>query len=60
MASGNFVLPSGKTLETGRLLKYPTGTFHSGLLTVLANIMGVPITNFGAPQWQKGPLPNVI
>jgi hypothetical protein len=60
MATGNFTLPSGKPLETQRFLKYPSGTYHSGLLTVLANIMGLPITNFGAPQWQKGPLPGVI
>jgi hypothetical protein len=60
IATGNFTLPSGKPLETQRFLKYPSGTYHSGLLTVLANIMGLPITNFGAQQWQKGPLPGVI
>ena len=60
IATGNFTLPSGKPLETQRFLKYPSGTYHSGLLTVLTNIMGLPITNFGAPQWQKGPLPGVI
>jgi hypothetical protein len=60
LATGNFTLPSGKPLETQRFLKYPSGTYHSGLLTVLANIMGLPITNFGAPQWQKGPLPGVL
>jgi hypothetical protein len=60
MATGNFTLPSGKPLETQRYLKYPSGTPHSSLLTSLANIMGVPITNFGAAQWQKGPLPNLV
>jgi hypothetical protein len=60
MATGNFPLPSGKPLETQRFLKYPSGTGHSGLLTVIANMMGLPITNFGAPEWQKGPLPGVI
>jgi hypothetical protein len=60
IATGKFTLPSGKLLETQRFLKYPSGTPHSGLLTVVANAMGLPITNFGAPQWHKGPLPGVI
>jgi hypothetical protein len=60
LATGNFILPGGKPLETQRFLKYPSGTYHSGLLTVVANIMGLPITNFGAQQWQRGPLPGVI
>jgi hypothetical protein len=60
IATGSFPLPSGKTLETQRFLKYPSGTPHSSLLTVIANMMGLPITNFGAAQWQKGPLPGVI
>jgi hypothetical protein len=61
IATGKFTLPgSGKLLETQRFLKYPGGTPHSSLLTVIANIMGLPITNFGAQQWQKGPLPGVI
>jgi hypothetical protein len=59
-ATGKFNLPSGKTLETGRYLRYPAGTPHSSLLTTLGQMMGLNITNFGAQQWQKGPLPNVI
>jgi hypothetical protein len=60
LATGDFTLPNGKKLETGRYLKYPGGTPHTSLLTTIGNIMGLPITNFGATQWQKGPLPNVI
>jgi hypothetical protein len=59
-ATGNFPLPSGKRLETGRYLKYPAGTPHSSLLTTVGQMMGLNITNFGAQQWQKGPLTNVI
>jgi hypothetical protein len=59
-ATGDFTLPNGKKLETNRFLKYPAGTPHTSLLTVVGNIMGLPITNFGATQWQRGPLPNVI
>jgi hypothetical protein len=59
IATGNFVQPNGKKLETQRVLKYG-GVPHSGLLTVLANLMGIDIANFGATQWQKGPLPGVI
>ena len=60
MATGNFELPSGKKLATGRYLKYPSGTPHSGVLTVIGQAMGLPITNFGHPQWHRGPLPNVL
>jgi hypothetical protein len=60
LATGNFVLPSGKKLETQRFLKYAAGTPHTSLLTSIANMMGLPITNFGATQWQKGPLAGLI
>ena len=59
IATGNFKLPGGKTLETGRFLKYPGGTPHTSLLTSIGRMMGLPITNFGATQWQRGPLPNL-
>jgi hypothetical protein len=59
MATGNFTQPNGKKLETQRVLKY-SGAAHSGLLTVLGNLMGLDITNFGATQWQHGPLPGVM
>jgi hypothetical protein len=59
IATGNFKLPGGKTLETGRFLKYPGGTPHTSLLTSIGRMMGLSITNFGATQWHKGPLPNL-
>jgi hypothetical protein len=60
IATGGFTLPTGKKLETGRFLKYPTGTMHTGLLTSVGQAMGLPITNFGDPRWHKGPLPGLL
>jgi hypothetical protein len=60
LASGKLPLSDGKTLETGRYLKFPAGTYHTGLLTCIGQIMGLPINNFGAQQWQRGPLPGVL
>lgn len=59
LATGNFTQPNGRKLETQRLMKYG-GAAHSGMLTVLARLMGVEIDNFGAPQWHNGPLPGLI
>ena len=59
LATGSFTQPNGRKLETQRLLKYP-GTAHSGVLTVLAKLMGVEIDNFGAAQWHNGPLPGLM
>jgi hypothetical protein len=58
LATGNFTLPDGKVLETGRYLKYPGGTSHNGLLTSIGRIMGLPITEFGGGG-NKGPLPGL-
>jgi hypothetical protein len=60
LASGKLPLASGGTLQTGRFLAYPGGTAHTGLLTCIGQIMGLPITNFGAAEWQHGPLPGVL
>jgi hypothetical protein len=60
IATGAFKLPSGKPLETQRFLTYPAGTYHSGLLTVIGQAMGLELNNFGAVDWQKGPLPGVL
>ena len=57
LATGDFTLPDGKLLETGRYLKYPGGTAHNDLLTSVGRIMGLPITNFG--NHGKGPLPGL-
>jgi hypothetical protein len=62
LASGEntFTTASGKKLQTGRYLKYASGTSHSGLLTLIGNMFGLPLTNFGDPMWHQGPLPNVV
>jgi hypothetical protein len=60
LAAGDFTTAAGKKLETGRYLTYPGGTPHSGLLTVIGQMFGLPLTNFGAQIWQRGPLPNVV
>jgi hypothetical protein len=59
IATGNFKLPSGQRLQTGRYLRYPGGTMHTSLLTSIGQMMGLSITNFGAPQWHRGPLANL-
>jgi hypothetical protein len=60
LAGGKIPLDSGKTLEMGRYLKFPDHTPHTGLLTCIGQIMGLPINNFGATEWQRGPLPGVL
>jgi Protein of unknown function (DUF1552) len=60
LAAGKLPLDGGGTLQTGRFLKYPNGTPHTGLLTVIGQIMGLKINSFGNPEWNKGPLPGVI
>ncbi|HXU84152.1 MAG TPA: DUF1552 domain-containing protein, partial [Polyangia bacterium] len=54
LATGEFKLPDGKILETGRYLKYPGGTPHNNLLVSLARIMGLNIDKFGG--YGGGPL----
>jgi hypothetical protein len=60
LAAGKLPLPDGKILQTGRFLKYPNGTPHTGLLTVIGQIMGLNITSFGKADWNRGPLSGVI
>jgi hypothetical protein len=60
LASGKFPLAEGKLLETGRFLKYPDHTPHTGLLTCIGQAMGLDIKGFGAQQWQRGPLPGLL
>jgi hypothetical protein len=57
LATGEFKLPDGKILETGRYLKYPGGTPHNNLLVSLARIMGLNIDKFGG--YGGGPLPGL-
>jgi hypothetical protein len=60
LAAGKLPLGEGKVLETGRFLKYPSGTPHTGLLTCIGQIMGLKINSFGNPEWNRGPLPGVL
>jgi hypothetical protein len=60
LASGQFPLGEGKLLQTGRFLKYPSGTPHTGLLTCVGRAMGLDINSFGHSEWQKGPLPGLL
>ena len=50
---------AGGTLKTGRLLKYVGDVPHNNLLVSLLNIMGLPDTTFGRPEWCTGPLSGV-
>jgi hypothetical protein len=60
IATGKFTTADGKRIETGRYLKYPSGTMDSGLLTRVGQAFGLPINNFGGAQWHQGALPNVF
>jgi hypothetical protein len=57
LATGNFTLPGGGVLETGRWLKYPSGTPHNDLLASVLKIMGGNAGKFGA--YGSGPLPGL-
>jgi hypothetical protein len=59
LASGGMPMEGGRTLQTGRWLKYDAFP-HTGVLISMANIFGVPLTQFGYGEWQKGPLPGLI
>jgi hypothetical protein len=55
-ATGEFKLPGGKILETGRYLKYPGGTPHNNMLVSIARMFGLNVDKFGG--YGGGPLPN--
>jgi hypothetical protein len=58
LATGDFKMADGKTLETGRYLKYPSGTPHNDLLASIAKIMGnTSQGKFG--NYGSGPLPGL-
>ena len=59
IAAGNMPVAGGKTLQTGRWLKYD-GFPHTGVLISIGQIFDLPMTEFGFGQWQKGPLPGLI
>jgi hypothetical protein len=61
LATGKMPIGEGGTyLQTGRFLKFGGGVPHTGLLTCIGRIMGLNIDNFGAKEWQRGPLPGVL
>ena len=52
---------AGGKLKTGRYLTYPEGKHcMSDAYVSVANMMGVPITTFGAAAHCKGALPGLI
>ena len=51
---------AGGALETGRLLKYAGNVPHNNLLVSLLNVMGLPDTTFGRPEWCTGPLTGLV
>jgi hypothetical protein len=57
LATGAFTKPDGTVLETGRYLKYPSGTPHNNLLVSIARIMGLNIDKYGG--YGGGPLPGL-
>jgi Protein of unknown function (DUF1552) len=51
---------AGGALKTGRLLQYPGDVPHNNLLVSLLQIMGLPDTTFGKPEWCTGPLSGLV
>ena len=60
LATGNFTLPGGKVLETGRYLNFP-GRAHNDMLASVGQIMGIDTSKgFGNAGMTKGPLPGIV
>jgi len=53
-----YLLATGKLLPAGRYLKF-NNLPHPTVLVSVANAMGLPVTSFGNPGWQKGALPGL-
>jgi hypothetical protein len=51
---------AGGALETGRFLSYEGDVPHNNLLVSLLNLMGLPDTTFGRPEWCTGPLDGLV
>jgi hypothetical protein len=51
---------AGGALETGRFLSYEGDVPHNNLLVSLLNLMGLPDTTFGRPEWCTGPLDRLV
>jgi hypothetical protein len=58
IASGKFPLATGGVLQTGRYLKY-SGNPHTSVLQSVSLAVGGPKMSV-FPEWDKGPLPNLI
>jgi hypothetical protein len=53
-----YLMATGKLAQGGRYLKF-NNLPHPTVLVSAANLMGLPITSFGNPAWQKGALPGL-
>jgi hypothetical protein len=51
---------AGGALQTGRYLSYEGDVPHNNLLVSLLNLMGLPDTTFGRPEWCTGPLDGLV
>jgi len=52
---------AGGALQTGRVVSYPSGTFHNRLLIAAAQALGHDIAVFGEPDLSRGgPLPGLF
>lgn len=49
---------AGGALRTGRFLKYNNES-HNNMLVSMLNVMGIPATTFGNPEYCTGPLPGL-
>ncbi len=45
---------AGGTLEGGRVVSYPSGTFHNRLLVAAGHALGHDIETFGSEEWSAG------
>jgi hypothetical protein len=53
-----YLMATGKLLQGGRYLKF-NNLPHPTVLVSVANTMGLNVTSFGNPGWQKGALPGL-
>jgi hypothetical protein len=51
---------AGGALATGRFLSFQGDVPHNNLLLAILQLMGLPDTTFGKPDWCTGPLPGLI
>ena len=51
---------AGGALATGRFLTFEGDVPHNNLLLAILQLMGLPDTTFGNPDWCTGPLPGLV